>query len=60
MLNPHHTFILWGINNATDDIKPYDEVVLVHNNEIRGVGTALMPSSAMINLNEGMAVKVRG
>ncbi len=49
-----------GINNATDDIKPYDEVVLVHNNEIRGVGTALMPSSAMINLNEGMAVKVRG
>jgi len=48
-----------GVKNATDDIKSFDEVILTHNNELRGIGTALMPYKAMIDLNKGIAVKVR-
>ncbi len=48
-----------GIQNATNDIRQHDEVVLVHNGEIRGVGIAMMPYLAMNDLNEGIAVKVR-
>ncbi len=48
-----------GITNATDDIKPGDEVILVHDSEIRGVGTALISYRAMIDLNHGAGVKVR-
>ncbi len=48
-----------GVRDATDDIKPFDEVILTYNNEIRGVGTAMMPYRAMIDLNKGIAVKVR-
>lgn len=49
-----------GIVNATPDIRPEDEVVLVHGGEIRGVGIAKMPFQAMIDLDKGIAVKVRG
>ena len=35
------------------------EVILTYNNEIRGVGTAMMPYRAMVDLNKGIAVKVR-
>ncbi len=48
-----------GVRDATDDIKPFDEVILTYSNEIRGVGTAMMPYRAMIDLNKGIAVKVR-
>ncbi|SMD30383.1 DUF5591 domain-containing protein [Picrophilus oshimae] len=48
-----------GIKDATDDIKPGDEVIIVHNNEIRGVGTALISYRAMIDLDHGAGVKVR-
>ncbi len=48
-----------GVKDATDDIKPLDEVILTYNNEVRGVGTAMMPYKAMIDLNKGIAVKVR-
>lgn len=48
-----------GVIAATSDIRPEDEVVLVHDGEVRGVGIAKMPFSAMVNLKKGVAVKVR-
>lgn len=48
-----------GVLDCTDDIRPEDEVVLVHDGEIRGVGIAKMPREAMIQLKKGTAVKVR-
>ncbi|KAA8923163.1 DUF5591 domain-containing protein [Thermoplasma sp.] len=48
-----------GVVDATEDIRQEDEVVLVHNGEIRGVGIAKMPARAMIELKKGIAVKVR-
>lgn len=48
-----------GVMDATEDIRPEDEVVLVHKGEIRGVGIAKMPYRAMVELEKGIAVKVR-
>jgi len=48
-----------GVLNATADIRQEDEVVIVHDGEIRGVGVAKMPFEAMIKLKKGIAVKVR-
>lgn len=48
-----------GVNDCTDDIRQEDEVVMVHNGEVRGVGIAKMPGGAMKSLKKGIAVKVR-
>ena len=48
-----------GILSSTDDIGIEDEVVVVHNGEIRGVGVSKMPSIAMRELKKGVAVKMR-
>ncbi len=56
---PTSTVYAMGIQNATPDIKAFDEVIMTYNNELRGTGTALMPSRAMVDLNNGAAVKVR-
>jgi archaeosine synthase len=56
---PTSTVYAMGIQGATSDIKVFDEVIMVHNNELRGTGTALMPSRAMVDLDMGAAVKVR-
>ena len=48
-----------GVMDATDDIRPEDEVVLHHGGEVKGVGIAKMPYSAMKTLKKGVAVKVR-
>ena len=48
-----------GVMDATTDIRPEDEVVLHHGGEVKGVGIAKMPYSAMKNLKKGVAVKVR-
>ena len=48
-----------GILSSTDDIGVEDEVVVVHNGEIRGVGVSKMPSIAMRDLKKGVAVKMR-
>ena len=47
-----------GILSSTDDIGIEDEVVVVHNGEIRGVGGSKMPSIAMRELKKGVAVKM--
>ncbi|MEM0139447.1 MAG: DUF5591 domain-containing protein [Ferroplasma sp.] len=48
-----------GVQNATDDIRPYDEVIMTYNNELRGTGTAMMSYKAMVDLDAGVAIKVR-
>ncbi len=48
-----------GVLDATPDIRPEDEVVLHHKGEVKGVGIAKMPCSAMKDLKKGVAVKVR-
>lgn len=48
-----------GVMKSTKDIRPEDEVVLVHKDGIRGVGIAKMPYRAMVELERGIAVKVR-
>ena len=48
-----------GVLDATTDIRSEDEVVLHHGGEVKGVGIAKMPYSAMKELKKGVAVKVR-
>lgn len=48
-----------GVESATSDIRQEDEVVLCHRGDVRGVGIAKMPAEAMIELDRGVAVKVR-
>ena len=48
-----------GVKDASPDIRAEDEVILVHDGEIRGVGIAKMPFQAMVDLDKGIAVKVR-
>lgn len=48
-----------GVLDATEDIRPEDEVVLTHKGEVRGVGISRMPFEAMKELKKGVAVKVR-
>ncbi len=48
-----------GVKGSTEDIRQEDEVVLAHDGEVRGVGIAKMPSTAMVALKKGIAVKVR-
>ena len=49
---PTATVYAMGILNATPDIHAFDEVIMTFNNELRGTGTALIPSSAMIDMEE--------
>jgi len=48
-----------GVLDATTDIRTEDEVVLHNKGEVKGVGIAKMPYSAMKDLKKGVAVKVR-
>ncbi len=56
---PTATVYAMGILNATPDIHAFDEVIMTFNNELRGTGTALIPSRAMIDMDSGAAIKVR-
>ena len=48
-----------GVKSVTPDIRQEDEVVICHDGEVRGVGIAKMPGSAMQSIKKGIAVKVR-
>ncbi|MEM4728642.1 MAG: DUF5591 domain-containing protein [Thermoplasmata archaeon] len=48
-----------GILNAGRDIRPGDEVLVVHRGEIRGVGVAMMSGPEMEEGGRGVAVKLR-
>jgi archaeosine synthase len=48
-----------GVDRASPEIRVGDEVVIVHSNEVRGVGRALMPSREMVDSDRGAAVQIR-
>jgi len=49
-----------GVIDATSDIREGDEVAIVHDEELRGWGTAKMSYYDMIEQRKGKAVKIRG
>jgi len=56
---PQSTVFAVGVTAADDDIRIGDEVVVVHNEEVRGVGTAAMNPEEMIESDRGIAIRVR-
>jgi len=56
---PRGTIFAIGIKNADEKIREGDDVVISYNNDIRGVGVALMDGKEMVESNKGKAVKIR-
>ncbi len=48
-----------GVENAHKDIIPNDEVVVLRNNEVVGVGKAVLSGNEMKRASKGIAVKIR-
>ena len=48
-----------GIVNADPSILPKDEVVVVRNDEVVGVGKAVLTGREMTELRNGIGVKIR-
>jgi len=48
-----------GVKDADEKIHPEDEVILVHDGELRGVGPASMSGVEMMDAERGEAVRVR-
>ena len=56
---PRGTVFAVGINQADEKIRVGDEVVVCHEDDIRGVGVAMMDGEEMVKSNKGKAVKIR-
>ncbi len=56
---PKGSVLAPGVLDCHPDVRPGDEVVAVHDGEVRAVGTAAMCAEDMIASNRGVAVKVR-
>ncbi|MDO5851149.1 MAG: DUF5591 domain-containing protein [Methanobacteriaceae archaeon] len=54
-----NTLFAPGINDADSSIIPQDEVVIIKDNQVVGVGKAMMAGDEMKNSNMGIGVKVR-
>lgn len=48
-----------GVTDANPEIRIGDDVIILHKDEIKGVGVALMSSKEMIESKRGIAVNVR-
>lgn len=48
-----------GVQRATPDIQPEDDVLVVHQGQLRAVGKAVVPGEDMGKLRRGEVVKVR-
>ena len=48
-----------GVKNADEKIRIGDEVIVLQNDELKGVGVAMMNGEEMIDSTYGMAVNVR-
>jgi len=57
--HPHGNVFAVGVTAATPDIRNGDEVSVVHDREVRAVGTARMPWREMVDSARGEAVRVR-
>jgi len=56
---PQSTVFAVGVTSASDEIRIGDEVAIVHDNDVRGVGVAAMSPKEMVESDRGVAVKVR-
>jgi len=56
---PHGSIFAVGIADADKKIRCGDEVVAIHDNEVRAVGVAEMNGEEMVASKSGEAVKVR-
>lgn len=56
---PRGTLFAVGVKHADPRIVPDDEIVLVHDGEVRGVGRALLTGNEMTAYGRGGAVEVR-
>jgi archaeosine synthase len=48
-----------GVLGSTPEVRREDEVVVHHNNELRGVGIAKMPHELLGKVKKGIAIKMR-
>jgi hypothetical protein len=48
-----------GVEGADPDVREGDEVVVMHKDEVRGVGVAKMSAESMTHLKRGVAVMLR-
>jgi archaeosine synthase len=48
-----------GVSNAGEEIRPNDEVVVLHNNKVVGVGRATLNGREMTRAKKGLAVRLR-
>lgn len=48
-----------GVEGASDDVRPGDDVLLVHGDDVRACGIAEMSGAEMTAMNRGIAVKMR-
>ena len=48
-----------GVSDAAPEVRPGDEVVVRHRDQVRAVGTAVLNAREMIDLKRGEAVHVR-
>ncbi len=48
-----------GVDGADADVRPGDDVVVVHGDEVRGCGQALMSAEEMASARRGVAVQLR-
>lgn len=53
------TLFAVGVEDADPEIRSGDEVVLVHGDEVRGVGIAQMHGAEMASMKRGVAVSLR-
>lgn len=56
---PKGSLFAVGVTGADPNIRPGDDVAVVHNGELRAVGSATMSGKQMVDLNRGGAVSIR-
>jgi len=56
---PRGSVLAPGVLGCSDHVRPGDEVVVVHEGEVRAVGRALMGADEMVGSDRGIAVKVK-
>ncbi|MFW6040345.1 MAG: DUF5591 domain-containing protein [Thermoplasmatota archaeon] len=56
---PKGSIFAVGVKRADSKIHPEDEVIVVHDKELRGVGPASMSGKEMTEANKGEAIRIR-
>ncbi|MFW5952571.1 MAG: DUF5591 domain-containing protein [Candidatus Natronoplasma sp.] len=56
---PKGSIFAVGVRDADESIKPEDEAIVVHEDELRGIGPSVMFGEEMEEANKGEAVRLR-